>query len=64
MTIERLSAKSLVWTVPLVILICMKYNLIVEGNSDGDPVEVIFKDKLLLGLVIIFGIITIGIIYF
>jgi len=54
---------NLVWTVPLVILICMKYSLIVEGKSNGDPVEVIFKDKILLGLIGIFGIITVGIIY-
>ena len=35
-------------TVPLVMFILMRYNLIIEGDSDGDPVEVIFKDKLLL----------------
>ena len=64
LTVARLGVENLVWTVPLVILICMKYSLIVEGNSDGDPVEVIFNDKVLLGLILIFGVITIGIIYF
>ena len=36
------------WTVPLVLIICMKYSLNVEGNSEGDPVEVLLHDKILL----------------
>lgn len=62
-TISRLSNNFLVWTVPLVILICMKYSLNIEGDSDGDPVEVILRDKVLLGMVALFGILTLGIIY-
>ncbi len=62
-TIARLSNDYLVWTVPLVILICMKYSLNIEGDSDGDPVEVIIKDKVLMGMVALFVLITLGIIY-
>ena len=62
-TIARISNDFLVWTVPLVILICMKYSLNIEGDSDGDPVEVVLRDKILLGMVILFGCITLGIIY-
>lgn len=62
-TIARLSNDYLVWTVPLVILICMKYSLNIEGDSDGDPVEVIIKDKTLMGMVALFVFITLGIIY-
>lgn len=62
-TISRLSNDLLVWTVPIVILICMKYSLNIEGDSDGDPVEVIIKDKILMAMVAFFGFITIGIIY-
>ena len=62
-TIERISSNLLVWTVPLVILICMKYSLNVEKDSDGDPVEVLIKDKLLFGLVLLFLLVSIGIIY-
>ncbi len=62
-TIARLSNDFLVWTVPLVILICMKYSLNIEGDSDGDPVEVIIKDKVLMGMVALFVLITLGIIY-
>lgn len=39
---------GIIWTVPLVMLIAMRYSLIVEGASDGDPVELILKDKALL----------------
>lgn len=38
----------LIWTIPFVLALCMKYSLDVEGNSDGDPVSVILKDKVLL----------------
>lgn len=64
MTIERLKNSNLVWSVPIVILICMKYSLNIEGNSDGDPVEVILKDKALLVLLAVFMIFVYGIIYF
>ena len=42
---------GMLWTVPLVIIISMKYSLIVEGDSDGDPIEVILHDWFLLVLV-------------
>ncbi len=37
-----------IWTVPLVLLICMKYSMDIEGDSDGDPVEVVIRDKVLM----------------
>jgi len=40
----------LVFTVPIVLLITMKYGLAIEGESDGDPVEVLLHDKVLLAL--------------
>lgn len=47
-TVERVGSEAMVWTVPIVMLICMKYSLDVEGDSDGDPVEVLLHDKVLL----------------
>lgn len=47
----------LVLSIPLVFLIFMKYSLTVEGNSDGDPTEVLMNDKILLGLCVIYFII-------
>lgn len=63
LTIERISNNYLIWTVLLVIIICMKYSLNIETTSDGDPVEVILSDKLLLLLIILFSVITLAIIY-
>lgn len=54
----------LIWTVPLVILICMKYCMIIEGNSDGDPVEVVLGDKVLFSLIACYLIVMIGLFYF
>lgn len=54
----------LVWTVPVVILICMKYSLIIENDSDGDPVEVLLNDKLLLLFVCMYIILMFIILYF
>ena len=45
---------GLIWTVPVVMLIFMKYSLTVEGNSDGDPVEVLIHDKVLVGLCVLY----------
>jgi decaprenyl-phosphate phosphoribosyltransferase len=53
-TIARFSNDYFIWTVPLVIVICMKYSLIIESNSYGDPVDVLFGDKLLLFLVLLY----------
>lgn len=44
----------LIFTVPLVLLITMKYSLVIEGESDGDPVEVLLHDKVLLALCVLY----------
>lgn len=49
-TIAEHSSNLLVFTVPIVLLITLKYSLTIEGESDGDPVEVLIKDKTLLFL--------------
>lgn len=49
-TIAEHSSNLLVFTVPIVLLITLKYSLNIEGESDGDPVEVLIKDKTLLFL--------------
>jgi len=57
------SNNLLVWTVPFVILICLKYNLNIDGDSDGDPVEVILKDKVLLILGVLLALALFIILY-
>ncbi len=54
----------LIWTVPLVLLICMKYSLTIEGDSDGDPVEVLLHDKALIIMCVIYIFIMLCLIYF
>lgn len=41
---------KIIWTVPVVLMISMAYSKNVEGDSDGDPVEVLLHDKLLIVL--------------
>lgn len=55
---------SLVFTVPIVLLITMKYSIDVEGDSDGDPVEVLLHDRLLLLLCFLYFSVMFVILYF
>lgn len=47
-TTQMYGGVSLILTVPIVLLITLRYSMDVEGDSDGDPVEVLFHDKILL----------------
>jgi 4-hydroxybenzoate polyprenyltransferase len=62
-TISLYNNNTIIWTIPLVILICMKYSLNIEGNSHGDPIDVVLHDKTLLAFIFIYGIILFCIIY-
>lgn len=53
----------LVWSVPMVLIICMRYSLDIEGQSDGDPVEVLIHDKVLVALCLIYGLAVLAMIY-
>lgn len=52
-----------VWTVPLLIVIMMKYSMDIEGESDGDPIEVILRDKVLISLVIVYALVICILLY-
>lgn len=56
--------EKLIWTVPLAIMTCMKYSMIVEDDSYGDPVDVILSNISLLILLFILGISLFGVLYF
>lgn len=62
-SIETTPDKKFVWMVPLVIIICMKYNLNIEGDSEGDPVDVILSDKTLVSLVVLYVVIMLALLY-
>lgn len=52
-----------IWTVPLVIVICMKYGLNAETQKYADPVDVLLSDKALCGLVALYGLVMLGLLY-
>lgn len=54
---------KLVWTVPLVLIILMKYSADIETDSYGDPVDVVLHDKALILLGMLFGAVLLGLIY-
>ena len=55
-TIEQ-SVKYMYLTIPLLIIIFMKYSLNIEKNDEGDPTTILYQDKSLLILCGIYGII-------
>ena len=56
-------SEHLIFTVPLVLIITMKYSLVIEGESDGDPVEVLIHDKVLLALCVLYLMVMVLILY-
>lgn len=63
LTVEFFGNNAMVWTVPIVILICMTYSFSVEKSKADDPVDVLFGNKFLLMLIALYGFSVIGIIY-
>lgn len=63
-TVARISNSNLIWTVPLVFLISLRYSLKIEGESEGDPVEVVLRDKMLIIMLAVFVLCSVWIIYF
>lgn len=45
---------ALVFTVPLLMIIFMRYSLVVDNGDEGDPVTVFYNDKMLLALCVIY----------
>lgn len=54
---------KIIFTIPLVVIICMKYSLTLEGDSDGDPISVILHDKWLMIMALIYAALILSIIY-
>ena len=50
-------------SVPIVIITVLKYTLIIESDSDGDPVEVILSDKTIMSLGIIYAALMLYVLY-
>lgn len=56
-------SSALIWTVPFLLLIVLKYNFNIEKDSDGDPTEVIFKDPILIVMILLYMITMFFILY-
>jgi len=61
--VEKYGTNKLMWTVPMVMLVLMKYSANIEQNSHGDPVDVILHDKMLILLSVIYGGVLLCLIY-
>ena len=62
-TINRYGNEYITYTIPLVLIILMKYCLNIEGNSYGDPVDILMSDRILIILIMLYATSLISIIY-
>lgn len=62
-TVVKSCGDYIFWTIPLVLIIFQLYSLNIEGNSHGDPIEVILSDKILLSIIIFYMIILVLLFY-
>jgi len=49
-TVDKFHTSAFIYTIPLVLVIFLKYSLNIETDYDGDPTSVILGDKILLSL--------------
>ena len=63
-TLDR--SNQLLWTVPIVLVICLKYNLILENDAEkyGDPVTTLMHHQSLVVLVFCYVFLLFKILYF
>ena len=52
-TIEQ-NIKLLNFMIPILIVIFMRYSLIIEIQDEGDPITILYSDKMLMGLCFIY----------
>ena len=62
-TIDRIGNDYLFWTIPLVMVVLQLYSLDIEGNSHGDPIEVVLSDKMLISVIVFYAIVMGGLLY-
>lgn len=57
------TSKLMIWTLPLVIAILMKYEMIIGNDSYGDPVDVLLSDRYLIAMVLIYVVVVCTLLY-
>jgi 4-hydroxybenzoate polyprenyltransferase len=53
-TVERFHTNAFVYTIPLFLIILLKYSLDIEMDTDGDPISIVLHDKVLLLLCVVY----------
>ena len=61
--VAKYGTETLVLTVPMLIVILMKYSADIESDSFGDPVDVVLGDRVLLLLGVVFVLTVLGMVY-
>ena len=62
--IKRFETDKLIYTVPLVIYGMFRYLYVIyRSDSNGDPTEVVLKDKTIISVVLLWTLLVIGLIY-
>lgn len=59
----EISDQRIIWTIPIFIVLLMCYSLNVERNIDGDPVEIILKDKVLISVILGYAVCIFALLY-
>ncbi len=62
-TVIRVGNDYLFWTIPLIMVILQLYSLNIERDSHGDPIDVILSDKILLSVLLLYGVVIILLLY-
>lgn len=62
-SVVKIYGDVVLFSVPIVIITVLKYTLIIESDSDGDPVEVILSDKIIMSLGIIYAALMLYVLY-
>ena len=61
---SSLSDTRMSLTIPVFFVILMRYSLDIEGDSEGDPVDVIVNDRILQGMLFIYSVFILILLYF
>jgi 4-hydroxybenzoate polyprenyltransferase len=56
-------SNNLVWSVPIVLFIVMKYSLILDGDRHGDPTDLLLSNKVLIFSILFFTLYVFGVFY-
>lgn len=63
LTTAKIAGDYLMWTIPMVIILFMRYSYILEGTSDGDPTDVILHDIPICTIAAVYALYLILIMY-